>query len=183
MTHRAWGIVVLLVLLLPGCYTPVAEQKKRYQEQMGRPLDEDTGAPSAQARKPKRWLPLNTVVSLPGKTQHLNVRQTPSVSAARVFQLSPGQTVTLLRQKDGWFFLREGENEGWAFGAYLRLKTGPLRAYTVGEEGLTLFKKPSLESDAALMLKTGDRFLMEHRTTQEGWRRVLLADGGELFTR
>ncbi len=180
--QRAWGVMILLLVLLPGCYTPVAEQKKRYQEQMGRPLDEDTGAPAVQ-KKSKRWLPMASQVALPGSTKHLNVRQTPSVSAARVFQLAPGQAVTLLKQKDGWFFLRDGENEGWAFGAYLRLKSGPLRAYTVGEQGLTLFKKPSLESDAALMLKSGERFLMEHRTTQEGWHRVLLADGGELFTR
>jgi cell wall-associated NlpC family hydrolase len=105
----------------------------------------------------------------------LNVRNSPSLNGNRISQFPAGQEVIILQQEGNWFYVTNGEIEGFVFGDYIEiqeLEEDYLQA-TVKAQVLELRAIPSLEGQAILQFSEGQTLTILDQ--DEDW--VLVSDG------
>ncbi|WP_052712179.1 N-acetylmuramoyl-L-alanine amidase [Domibacillus indicus] len=113
----------------------------------------------------------------------VNVRESPSLSASILGQVSTGKQVSILSSQNGWVQISYGSETAWVSGQFIR--TGGKQPASASQfvriqtEGTNLRSGPSTSSSVIVKGSVGERYPVIGRSGD--WIKIRLASGSEAY--
>lgn len=114
----------------------------------------------------------------------VNVRESPSLTASVLGQISTGERIDILSSQNGWIRIAYGNETAWVSGQYIRTGKNEQTASSnqfvhIQTEGTNLRSGPSTSSSVVVKGSVGERYPIVGRSGD--WIKIRLASGNEAY--